>query len=909
MDLFSLFAKISLDTSEYDNGLDTAAKKLHEVGKSMSDTGKTLTKWVTAPVAGLGTAIIKTGADYEAGMSKVQAISGATAADIAMLGDEAMRMAAQTKFSTSESAEAYQYMAMAGWDAQQMVDGLSGIMLLASASGESLASTSDIVTDALTAFGLKASDSGRFADVLAAASNSANTNVSMLGESFKYVAPVAGAMGYSVEDVSVALGLMANSGIKASQAGTSLRTAITNMAAPTSNMTAVMKEYGISLTDADGNMLSFAEIMGVLRDRMGGLDEATQAAAASQLFGKEAMSGMLAIINAAPEDFNKLTEAINNSSGTTEEMAAIMNDNAAGAMAMLSSAINVLFTNLSEFLIPAFTEIVRKATEVVNWFNQLDAGTQQLILTIAGIAAVVGPVLIVVGKIVSAIGTIASGIGGLIGVIGKAGTAVKGLFAILAANPIAAVIAAVAALAAGIIVLWNTNEDFRNAVGAIWEAIKGFFVGAWEAIKAAWESAGEFFGGIVNGIKGVFEGIGEFLGGLFTAAWEMVQGAWDAAVGFFTGIWDGIQGVFSVVADVLGGFFSAAWNAIKAVWDTVVGVFQGIADEIHAAFEAVTGFLGDAFSAAWDLISGVWDAAVDFFSGVWEGISGVFSSVAEWFGGIFSEAWEAVTSAWDGVTEFFSGVWEDITGVFSNVWDTFLEIGENIVNGIKEGISNIWGSFTGWVKEKFDGFVGGVKNLLGIHSPSTEFAEIGKYIIDGLMGGMNDKDNALSNQAAATIEVLVGAFGGMTNMFSSIGNNAMNALSGSLGNAISGLQNRVASLMTGIANAAKAALKIHSPSKVFAGIGENMALGLAAGWEDQYSSIKRQIENGMSFAPVSVGVTGNYTGTYGSMGQPRQDPVSRGGDTFNFYSPKALDPVSAAREMRKAKQQMALGYV
>ena len=305
MDLFSLFAKISLDTSEYDKGLDTAAKKLHEVGKSMSDTGKTLTKWVTAPVAGLGTAIIKTGADYEAGMSKVQAISGATAADMAMLGDEAMRMAAQTKFSTSESAEAYQYMAMAGWDAQQMVDGLSGIMLLASASGESLASTSDIVTDALTAFGLKASDSGRFADVLAAASNSANTNVSMLGESFKYVAPVAGAMGYSVEDVSIALGLMANSGIKASQAGTSLRTAITNMAAPTSNMTAVMEEYGISLTDADGNMLSFAEIMGVLRDRMGGLDEATQAAAASQLFGKEAMSGMLAIINAAPEDFNK----------------------------------------------------------------------------------------------------------------------------------------------------------------------------------------------------------------------------------------------------------------------------------------------------------------------------------------------------------------------------------------------------------------------------------------------------------------------------------------------------------------------------------------------------------------------------------------------------------------------------
>lgn len=776
MDLFSLFAKISLDTSEYDKGLDTAAEKLHEVGKSMSDTGKTLTKWVTAPVAGLGTAIIKTGADYEAGMSKVQAISGATAADMAMLGDEAMRMAAQTKFSTSESAEAYQYMAMAGWDAQQMVDGLSGIMLLASASGESLASTSDIVTDALTAFGLKASDSGRFADVLAAASNSANTNVSMLGESFKYVAPVAEAMGYSVEDVSIALGLMANSGIKASQAGTSLRTAITNMAAPTSNMTAVMKEYGISLTDADGNMLSFAEIMGVLRDRMGGLDEATQAAAASQLFGKEAMSGMLAIINAAPEDFNKLTESINNSSGTTEEMAAIMNGNAAGAMAMLSSAINVLFTNLSEFLIPAFTEIVRKATEVVNWFNQLDAGIQQLILTIAGIAAVVGPVLIVVGKIVSAIGTIASGIGGLIGVIGKSGTAVKGLFAILAANPIAAVIAAVAALAAGIVVLWNTNEDFRNAVGSIWEAIKGFFVGAWEAIKAAWESAGDFFGGIIDGIKGAFEGVGEFLGGLFTAAWEMVRGAWDVAVGFFTEIGNGIQSVF----------------------------------------EAVSSFLGEAFSAAWDVVSGIWEAATGFFGGIWDNIKGTASKAADSIGGALKKAWEAVKGAWNGAISFFTGIAGKIVGTFTDLPSKFLSIGGNIVNGIKNGIANAWNSFIGWLNDKVGGIVSGVKNMLGIHSPST----------------------------------------------------------------------------------------------VFAGIGENMALGLAAGWEDKYSSIKRKIEGGMDFAPVFVGVTGNYTGTYGGMGgQTPQNPVSRGGDTFNFYSPKALDPVSAAREMRKAKQQMALGYV
>lgn len=815
MDLFDLFAKISIDTSEYDRGLDTASKKFQEIGKTISDAGGVLTKGVTVPVAGLGTAIIKTGADYEAGMSKVQAISGATADEMEMLGDEAMRMAAKTEFSTAQSAQAYQYMSMAGWDAQQMVDGLSGIMLLASASGEDLASTSDIVTDALTAFGLEASDSGRFADVLAAASNSANTNVSMLGESFKYVAPVAGAMGYSVEDVSIALGLMANSGIKASQAGTTLRTAITNMAAPTSNMVKVMEEYGISLTDADGNMLSFAEIMGVLRDRMGGLDEATQAAAASQLFGKEAMSGMLAIINSAPEEFDSLTEAIYNSTGTTEQMAAIMNDNAAGAMAMLSSAINVLFTNLSEFLIPAFTEIIRTITEIVNWFNELDAGTQRLILTITGVVAAAGPILIAIGKIIAAIGTIGSAIGGLIGMIGNAGTAISGLFAILAANPIAVVIAAVAALTAGIIVLWNTNEDFRNAVGAIWDAITGFFVSAWDTIQAAWTGAAAFFQGVWDAISSVFSGVAAFFSEIFSAAWQAVQTAWSVAVEFFSGVVDGIKSAFDGIGEFLGELFTIAWELITATWDLAVDFFTTIADGIRAVFEVVTEFLGSAFSAAWDVVSGVWDAAVGFFSDIWDSISSAAETAAKAVGDALKKAWDAVTSVWDGAIDFFSGIYDGIVGAFDGILDSFLGIGGNIVKGLWDGVSGAWGDFIGWLNGKVGGIIDGVKAMLGIHSPST----------------------------------------------------------------------------------------------VFAGIGENMALGLAEGWDGQYGSIKRSIEGGLRFSPGSVDLDYNPW----DPRAPRNGPQSAagGGSTFHFTfnSPKALNPVEAAREARKASQQIALLYV
>ncbi len=857
---------------EFEQGLNSAkekfdgfSEKLSKAGESISKVGGTLTKGLSLPLTGLGTAIIKTGADYEAGMSKVQAISGATESEMERLGNEAMRMASQTKFSTSEAAEAYQYMAMAGWDAGQMVDGLAGIMNLAAASEESLGTTSDIVTDALTAFGLAAADSGRFADILAAASNSANTNVSMLGESFKYVAPVAGALGYSAEDTAVALGLMANSGIKASQAGTTLRTAITNMASPTKNMATVMDQYGISLTDADGNMLSLGEVMGQLREKMGGLDESTQASAASMLFGKEAMSGMLAIINAAPEDFNKLTEAINNSSGTTQEMAAIMNDNAAGAMAMLSSAINVLFTNLSQLLIPTFTSVVQKITEVVQWFNSLDQGTQKMILTIAGIAAAAGPVLIVIGKLITAlttiggaistvVGFVTSGISTIMGIGGQLMSGIKALFALIMAHPVVAV---VTAIIAAVVLLWQNCEAFRDAVSAIWEAIVGFFRAAAEAIKTAFDGVVEFFSGVWEGIQAIFQGVAEFFGGIFQAAAEIVQAAWSAVVDFFVGIWEGIQSVFSVVAEVLGGFFSAAWEAVQAawhaaseffssVWEAIKGVFEpvvevlggffkaaweavqgaweaakeffsGVADGIRSVFEEVTEFLSSAFKEAYEAVKDVWDAAKEFFAGIWNAIKEAASAAAEKVSEGFKKAWEAVKGAWDKATDFFKGIFDKIVGVFSGIGDKFKEIGGNIVNGIKNGVMGAWDAFVGFMSEKINGIISSVKGLLGIHSPST----------------------------------------------------------------------------------------------VFAGIGENMALGLAGGWDDEYRAIKRKIEGGLNFGTATVGLRtngGGYSGGYSDNSRPAQIGA---GNTFNFTfnSPKALDPVEAAREAKKASQQIALGYV
>ena len=296
-------------------------------------------------------------------MAQVSAVSGATGKPLEKLTEKAKEMGAKTKFSATEAAEAMNYMAMAGWKTNDMLSGIDGIMNLAAASGEDLATTSDIVTDALTAFGLTALDSGHFADVLAAASSNANTNVSMMGESFKYVAPIAGAMKYSVEDTSLALGLMANASVKGSMAGTSLKTALANMAAPTDKMATAMKKYGISLTDSNGNMKTLKGVLDNLRSSLGGLSETEKTAAASTIFGKEAMSGMLAIINATESDYNKLAESINNADGAASKMSDTMLDNLEGSITLLQSAMDGVKISFGERLSPYVRGIADWLTE------------------------------------------------------------------------------------------------------------------------------------------------------------------------------------------------------------------------------------------------------------------------------------------------------------------------------------------------------------------------------------------------------------------------------------------------------------------------------------------------------------------------------------------------------------------
>ena len=388
--------------------IDEAGKKMEAFGDSVTSAGQKIMP-ASMAVAGLGAAAVKTAADFDSGMSKVAAISGATGDDLDALRDKAREMGAKTKFSASEAASAMEYMAMAGWKTEDMLGGIEGIMSLAAASGEDLATTSDIVTDALTAFGLSAQDSGHFADILAAASSNANTNVRMMGETFKYCAPIAGALGFSAEDVAEAIGLMANAGIKSTQAGTALRTIMNNLSGEVKITGAALGEVTIATTNADGSMRDLSDILADCRGAFSQLSESERAQAAEALVGKNAMSGFLALMNAAPEDIEKLSAAIDNCDGTAAQMAETMQDNLAGQLTILKSQLEELAISFGEMLMPAIRAIVSKIQAFVDKLNGMSESQRKAILTIGLIVAALGPLLVIIGTLISKVGVAMAG--------------------------------------------------------------------------------------------------------------------------------------------------------------------------------------------------------------------------------------------------------------------------------------------------------------------------------------------------------------------------------------------------------------------------------------------------------------------------------------------------------------------
>lgn len=680
---------------------EIAAKgeKLKTVGDNVTNVGKKFMP-VTLGVVGLGTAAVKTAADFDSAMSKVAAVSGATGSDLEALRDKAREMGEKTKFSASEAAEAMNYMAMAGWKTEDMLSGIEGVMNLAAASGEDLATTSDIVTDALTAFGLTAKDSGHFADILAAASSNANTNVSMMGETFKYCAPIAGALGFSAEDTAEAIGLMANAGIKGSQAGTALRTIMNNLSGDVKICGSSIGEVTIATTNADGSMRDLSDILADCRTAFSGLTESEKAQAAESLVGKNAMSGFLALMNAGESDINKLSSAIDNCDGSAASMAETMNDNLAGQLQILKSQLEELAISFGELLMPAIRTIVGWIQKFVDWLNSMDEGTRKVIVTIALVAAAIGPVLIIVGKVISAVGTIMTLVPKLAGVINAA----KGVFAafnaVCAANPYVLIIAAIVALVAAFIYLWNNCEEFRQfwidlwesikeIAIAVWEALKAFFQAAWEAIKATattvWNAIKDFFSGLWEGIKTIFTTVVNAISTFLTTAWNTIRNTvttvWNAIKTFFTTVWNGIKSVITTVVNAISTFLSTAWNGIKTAITTV----------LNAIKTAVTT--------------------------VWNGIKNTITTIVNAIKNVVTTAWNNIKTA---VSNAANAIKTGVTNAFNAMLNGIKNICGNIYGAVKGGFDKAIGFIKGLASQAFQwgadfigGIVNGIKSMIG----------------------------------------------------------------------------------------------------------------------------------------------------------------------------------------------------
>lgn len=877
-DLSGKLKENQTELNQAEQAADALDQSLEDVGDEANNTttgglaafgvalGKLAAKLIAGAVNKLKefvTQTIEVGKAFDTSMSQVGAVSGATAEDMELLRDKAKEMGSTTKFTASEAADAMNYMAMAGWKTEDMLGGIDGIMNLAAASGSDLATTSDIVTDALTAMGYSAKESGELADVMAAASSNANTNVELLGESFKYVAPVAGSMGSSMEDLSIALGLMANSGIKGSQAGNSLKNGLVNLVKPTEQQTLAMEKLGLittetiktvdneklakaqtrvkdktldlekaqikvneavskygedssqaqtamlnlegaqnNLTEAQrelnvvqegtiktvstgqsafvdeyGNMKSLRDIMEVLRSTMGavnvelvdsdgnmreyddiindlsqteeGLTQAEQLKNAAIIFGKQNLSGILAIINASEEDYNKLTDAIDNCGGTAEDMANTMLDNLGGDMTLLKSKLEGVQLAIYEKFEPAMRKGVELLDKLLNAVRFVVDHSTAFVVALGAMAAGVAAYL----AYTTAVTVMTKGWKALT-VVTKAQAAAQAILnTVMSLNPIGLLVAALVGLIAAFVLLWKKCDWFREFWINVWEKIKEVTSSVVESLKKVFGNIAEYWSGVWNGIKEKAVSIWESITGFFSGVSEKIKEVWGGITDFFSDLWESIKAIFSAIADWINtnvfqpikdffqpvtDFFIEAWSiiselakgcweAIKIIWSIVKDWFsEHVITPLKEFFTAYWNFISALAKNSWEFIKNIWNVVSSWFSEhviepvkkffvdlwnviksaaavTWNGIKTVWNVVSDWFNqhviqpvkNFFTGMWNGLktgaSNAWTGIKNVFSNVSDWFKDVFSKAWQKVKDVfstGGKIFTGIKEGIEN-----------------------------------------------------------------------------------------------------------------------------------------------------------------------------------------------------------------------------
>ena len=900
---------LDLDTSGFKRGFKSAlqdlrvfqdnsasvSSKAKALGSAFTDVGSVMTRHVTTPIVGVGTAAVVTAAKFESAMSEVAAISGASGKDLEALTEKAKQMGATTKFSASDSAAALKYMAMAGWDTKDMLDGVDGVMQLAAASGEDLAQTSDIVTDAMTGFGMSADQANRFADVLAQTANRSNTSVALMGETFKYVAPVAGALGYNIEDTSVAIGLMANSGIKGSQAGTSLRNMLTNLAKPTDQVQSYMDKLNISLTDSAGNVKPLNQLLDEMRGGFSGLTDAQKAEYAAGIAGKEGMSGLLAIVNSSQTDFDNLTESINNSNGAAKGVADVMLDNLGGQLTILKSTLEGIAIAFGDILLPTIKNVVSGLQSFLDWITNLTDGQKQLVVTIAAIVAAIGPVLLIVGKLITSVLQIAKVVTSVVGIAAKIGPAVAGVVkaVVSALGPVGMIITIIGVVIAALVALYNKNEAFRNFVNNVWAKIK------------------EVISGVVDALVNFFT---VTIPGAIDAVASWFQSLVDSVVNFFTvsipnAINAGLTWIQNFASSVANFFTVTIPAAISALIQWFVQLPERIGYAIGYAVGTVARWVVDMASKVAEVGPKVIDAVVNFFKSlpgkIWNFLVTAIAKVGQWVAQTKAKAVTIKDQVIETVVNFFKSlpgkIWNFLVTAIAKVGQWVAQtkakaqtVGSQVINTVvnffKQLPGKIWAALSSalgkvkswgssvisWAKTTIPKVVGKIVN--GFKSLPGKMVTVGKQLLAGLRDGI------------------------------------LNALSGLLG--------KIKSIGSSILKGFKDAFGIKSPSRKTMEMGKMLMAGLAKGLGGSLGLVEKQIqtvstaitdtfEKALPTARTLTIGTDSLIGGYSNKvpqlanSTPPAYAVPTS-NTYIFNSPEAVTPTVAAKLLKQTAQQMAL---
>lgn len=898
-------AVIRANVSQFVKGMETASgavndfKKKTDVLNGLSSTftnmGLGMTAGVTAPLAGIIGMAVKTGNEFEAQMSRVQAIAGATGDELKSMTDQAMDLGATTSFSASEVAEGMENMASAGFTVAEIMSAMSGVLDLAAVSGGDVAMSSEAVATSLRQFGLDASQAGHVANVFARAAADTNAETVDMAEALKYAGPVANTLGLSLEETASAIGIMADMGIKGSQAGTTLRGAFTSLANPTKEASELMEALGINVFDANGNMKPMGDVIENLKSSMGGMTAEQKASTTATLFGRQAMSGMLGLIEAGPDKFNALNGSLENSTGSAKEMADIILNNVSGAIEEMGGALETAGIKIQQILAPAIKNVIERVTELINKFNNLSTEQQQNILKWVGIAMAIGPVLVAIGgifKVASIAVTAFKAVSGAIGafklaMLGgqTAMVAVKaGMTALM--GPVGWVTVAILALIAGGIALWQNWDLVKEKAKQLGDFLKT----AWNTIKTtAVDFMTDMATGFVEGWNRIKVGVSDFItnakqalingwNNIKTETVNKVMDIYNGVILWFKNLWIGIKETFTSIKETAVN----VWNSIKTSISNLVGT---LIDDLTSKF----GWIGEFLSTIWDGIkmvaSGAWElikiavitpvlALLQIVTGDFEGLRSSLSQIWEKIKLNASLIWTGIQTAVTGLIDLMvqyvinviTNLKNGIGTLFNSIKTTITNTVEAIKTGVTTGFTNMKNSATNLVNNTKTAVVNGWNNLKT--GATTAISTMKTNVINwfnntktsAINSAINMKDsvvNGFRNMVSSVgtwVSQIPGkirtAFSNAINAGKSFVSNAINVGRDLIGGFISGITQKAKDMVNAVKGAvgnaidgAKNLLGIHSPSKVFAYFAKMTTKGYGDNIKKTQNTAIRPMEN------------------------------------------------------------------